>query len=344
MKFSDIPGQESLKNSLREYADSGKMPHALLIAGPSGAGKMLAARAFVQYIHCEDPQGGEPCGHCQACRLHAELSHPDLHFIFPIVKGKQKAEVSADLADRFLEMLRRYPMMPEERWLELIDAGNTQPKIYVREADDIVRADSYPAYTSRYKVFLIWLPERMMPETANKLLKVIEEPSPGTLFLLVSNNELQILPTIYSRVQRLHAGENRLEGDDLAADSEETPEFREMFQELMRSAYSIKPAKLKQLADKVAGFGREKIRRFLNYVNSQVRENFIYNLQHPELNRLSPEEEAFSRRFSPFINHMNVEDFMAETDRARIDVERNANAKLVLFDYFLIVITLLRRK
>ena len=177
MKFSEIPGQEHIKSCLRDYADSGKVPHALLIAGPPGAGKMLLARAFVQYPQCESPSGGEPCGHCRSCRLHQELSHPDLHFIFPVISAK--ADVSADLMPQFLDMLRKYPAMPEEKWLELIEAGNSQPAIYVKEADDIIRADAFPPLMSKQKVFLIWLPEKFRPETANKLLKVIEEPSPG---------------------------------------------------------------------------------------------------------------------------------------------------------------------
>lgn len=372
MKFSEIPGQEHIKSCLRDYADSGKVPHALLIAGPPGAGKMLLARAFVQYLQCESPSGGEPCGHCRSCRLHQELSHPDLHFIFPVISAK--ADVSADLMHQFLDMLRKYPAMPEEKWLELIEAGNSQPAIYVKEADDIIRADAFPPLMSKQKVFLIWLPEKFRPETANKLLKVIEEPSPGTLFILVSNNELQLLPTIFSRVQRLHAGAigeaemaryirdsygadaqtatalahvaegSLIRADEIASRSGENEEFRLLYQSLMRAAYGIKVATLRDLADKTAAFGREKIRRFLSYVSSQLRENFIFNLRMPSLCALTPEEEAFSRNFSPFVNHLNVEDFLSETDRARTDIERNCNSKIVLFDYFLLMIGLLRRK
>ena len=375
MRFSDIPGHEAAKETLRGAVASGHVPHALMLSGPSGAGKMLLARAYAQYLHCEHPIDGEPCGSCRQCRLHQNLSHPDLHFVYPIVKSdKPKRKVSADVADLWLTMITEHPTMPPEQWLEILNAGNSQPLIYVDEADDIVMADSYPPYASPFKIFLIWLPERMNTETANKLLKVIEEPSEGTLFIMVSNNELQVLPTIVSRVQRVSVG--RLSDADVARFIEtqyginhhdaqrlaavcngslntavevathtgESEEFLAIYQDVMRSAYSKKVVRLRLLADQVAAFGREKIRRFLDYMARMIRENFIYNMRQPMLTAMTPEEEAFSKRFSPFVNHANVEDFAAETDRARRDIERNGFAKLVLFDYFILCIILLHRK
>lgn len=356
-------------------ADTNHVPHAIMLSGPAGAGKTMLARVFAQYLHCRNPRNGEPCGQCQSCRLHEDLSHPDLHFSYPIVKNAQKKrEVSADLIDQWRDMLAKYPAMPEERWLELLDAGNSQPQIHVKEADEIVRADSYPPYSSDRKIFIIWLPERLRIESANKLLKVIEEPSEGTVFILVSNNELQVLPTIFSRVQRFHVGRleaedvarylqstygladfdarrlaaicegSLIKADELGGHSGEYAEFLSYYQDIMRAAYAKKVARLKQLAEEISAFGREKIRRFLAYMARMVRENFIYNMRMPQLSALTPEEEAFSSRFSPYINHLNVEDFMEETDKARRDIERNANSRLILFDYFITTIILLRKK
>ena len=375
MKFKDIPGHESVKHDLRSTVSSGRIPHALMLSGPAGTGKMMLARAFATLLHCSSPRDGEPCETCASCRLHAENSHPDLHFVYPIVKNKSlKRLVSADVADLWLTMLDSYPEMPEEKWIEIIEAGNSRIGIHVEEADDIVRADSFPPYTSQYKIFIIWLPERMRVEAANKLLKVIEEPSEGTVFILVSDNELQVLPTIFSRVRRIHAGRlseaetgeylrrrfgfseekamryaplcegSLIRACELGSHSDETEEFLAFYQEVMRAAYAKKVGSLRKAADRAAAFGREKISRFLNYMARMIRENFIYNMRMPQLTALTPEEEAFSTRFSPFVNHANVEDFLAETDRARRDVERNANAKVVMFDYFLMTIKLLHRK
>lgn len=375
MRFSDIPGQESVKDSLRRLKSTEHLPHALMISGPRGAGKMMLARAFAQYLHCENPHDGDSCGVCNSCRMHADLEHPDMHFVYPVVKSKTKGiYISADEAEHWVKMLRNYPTMPEEKWIEVIEAGNSQPVIYVEEAAEIVRADAYPPISTEKKIFLIWLPEKLNTDTANKLLKVIEEPSDSTIFIMVSDNELQVLPTIFSRVQRIRAsrysdaemekllkdcynfGEaeamrfaplcegSLIKAEEFVQESSETEEFLKMYQDVMRAAYAKKPAMLRKLADSVAGYGREKIRRFLTYMSRMIRENYIYNLRMPTLTLLTPEEEAFSSRFSPFVNHANVEDFMSETDRARKDIERNANARLVLFDYFLMVIILLHRK
>lgn len=375
MRFSDIPGHEDLKRNLRGLAASGHVPHAMMLSGPSGSGKMMLARAFAQYLHCESPADGEPCGTCRSCRLHRELSHPDLHFVYPIVKSeKLKRQVSADVADLWRTMLTDFPAMPPEKWLEILDAGNSQPSIYVREADDLVLADAYPPYASTRKIYIVWQPEKMQLQAANKLLKVIEEPSEGTMFIFVTDNELEVLPTIFSRMQRFHTGRlsdaeigaylntrfhftdeqarryarlcdgSLILADEFGTHSGESEEFLTIYQDVMRSAYAKKVARLKQLAELTAGYGREKIKRFLDYMSRMIRENFIYNMRMPQLTSMTPEEEAFSTRFSPFVNHGNVEDFAAATDRAREDIGANGNSKLVMFDYFLICIILLHRK
>lgn len=375
MKFSEIPGHSKIKEQLREMADSGQMPHAILLAGKSGIGKMNVARTFMQYAQCTSPRDGEPCGVCQSCRQHQSFNHPDVHFIFPIVKIKaQKIEESNDRIDLWKRMLEECPGMVPEYWLELLDAGNSQPRIYVEDADYIVRADAMSSFSSKYKFFLIWLPEKMNQETANKLLKVIEEPTEGTVFLMVSNNDADILPTIFSRTRRfnmLPVGEDELvryirtrygldemtamhlarlaEGsiarcDELASNSGERIEFREIFQNIMRAAYAKKPGVLKETGDKLAGLGREKLRRLLGYMAGMARENFIYNLRNPMLVSMTPEEEMFSRRFSPFIHYANVEAIVEAIESASRDIERNGNSKLILFSLFLQIIPLLHIK
>lgn len=375
VRFDDIPGHEHAKATLRQLVDSGKLPHALMLSGPSGVGKMLMARALINYAHCLEPHDGEPCGHCRNCRLHAEMAHPDVHYSYPIVKNKTKGIlVSEDVKPQWHRMLTEFPAMPPEQWLDILEAGNSQPAIHVEESQEIIRGASFPPYASTRKFFVIWLPERLRPETANKLLKIIEEPGEGICFILVSNNDLEVLPTIFSRTQRIRMG--RLErrdiekylqhrwhldentayrlaplaqgclakADELGSNSGETGEFRKLFQGIMRDAYSRKVGNLKRLSDSMASFGREKIIRFLGYVSSMIRENYIYNLRMPQLNNLSMEDEAFSRNLAPFINSGNVEALMEETDRARRDIERNCNAKITLFDYFLLVTGLIRKK
>lgn len=375
MRFSDLPGHEQLKATLRGEIDGGRIPHALMLSGPTGSGKMQLARTLAQYIHCEHPADGEPCGVCTSCRLHLELSHPDLHFMYPIVKSKAKGILtSADRAEEWRRMLREYPTMPIERWLELIDAGNSQVAIHVEDALEVVKGDAYPPISAEKKIFIVWLPERMNAEAANKMLKVLEEPSASTIFIFVCNNELLLLPTIYSRVRRYatprlsdreiesylrekyHFTEARalnyshlcegslIRADEFGMQEGETEEFLELYMKIMRAAYQKRVALLREIADSVAKLGREKMIRFLQYMGRMIRENFIFNMKMPQLNTLTPEEETFSQRFSPFVNHLNVEDFMTQTDLARRDIASNANPRLVLFDYFLYCIILLHRK
>lgn len=343
-RFRDAAGQEEAKRRLRMAVDSGKLPHALMLSGPSGLGKMLLARAFMAYAHCENPHDGEPCGHCRNCRLHADIDHPDVHFSFPIVKSAAKHYLTSDdRHDVWVKMLTQHPLMTPRNWLDLIEAGNSQPAIHVEEAQDIIRFAAFPPYATQLKFFVIWLPERLRPEAANKLLKVIEEPSRGICFLLVSNNELEVLPTIMSRAQRIEVRPTAVTSDQ-ALDREETAEFRQVFQTLMRDAYQRKIGNIKRLSESTATWGREKLTRFFTYMTAMIRENFIYNLRIPQLNHLDAQDEAFSRNFSPFLHAGNVEEMIAECDRARNEITRNCNAKIVMFDFFLLIVALIRRK
>lgn len=374
MKFSDIPGHEKTKDALRQLAESGKMPHALMLSGPSGIGKMMLARAFMQYVHCKHPVNGEPCGECQSCRQHLGFNHPDTHFIFPMVRNKaKKIESSQDCLEQWYRMLNECPEMTPERWIEILDIGNSQPMIYVTDSDNIVRADSYSSFNSKYKFFTIWLPEKMNPDAANKLLKVLEEPTEGTVFILVSNSEADVLPTIFSRTRRFnllpvsdedirkYASENFgvsaielhslvkvaagrfAKAKELATHSGEREEFGSLFRNIMRTAYAKKPAKLREIGDAASTMGREKLRRFLSYMTEMARENFIYNLRMPQLSAMTREEEDFSSRFSPFIHHGNVEELVSEIASASTHIARNANSKVVLFSLFIKIIPLLHR-
>lgn len=371
MKFADIPGHDATKQSLRRLADAGRLPHAILLSGPAGIGKLAMARALAQYVHCTNRTNGDSCGQCAACRQHESFNFPDMHYDYPIVKGKLKNPLSSDYYDNWKELMRRGLYAGNEAWLEVLDAGNSQPVIYVSQSQDLLAKASLSTYGAEKKIFLIWQPEKMNPEAANKLLKVIEEPFADTLFILVSDAPQLILPTIFSRTQRFRMSPLREEeimqmlldrgiepteaieaariasgrpakALEAAGHAHEPEKFAELFQELMRMAYSRNVKVLKDRSEAAAAFGREKTRRYLAYIASQIRENFIYNIGEPTLNRMRDAEQQFSVRFSPFINERNVEQMMKETTRAANDIERNANSKIVLFDLYLKFMTLLR--
>lgn len=372
MRFNEIIAHKDVTEALRRMVDNDNIPHAVMIAGPQGIGKTRLARAFAQYIHCESRSGGDSCGRCPSCVQHQKLSNPDMHYVFPVVRKKtEKLTVSSDYARLWSEMLRRDSYMDPRLWLEVIKAGNSQPLIAVSESEAIIGSASISPFRQKKKIYLIWQPEKMTAEAANKLLKLIEEPYEDTAFILVSNAPENVLPTITSRTRRFNlrplANVETIEamislGVDpavasvtgplaegsvsramnLAADNGESEEFGEYFRQIMRSAYARKIATLKSLSDRIAEFGREKQRRFCDYCLRMVRENFIYNLKMPQINLMTPSEEAFSQRFSPYIHHSNVEEMAREFSRAAYDIERNANPKIVFFDLFMQLCRLIR--
>lgn len=375
MKFSDIIGHEDAKRRLRDMVDAERMPHALLLSGPSGVGALALARALAQYIHCSHRRSGESCGVCPACLQHQSLNNADMHYIFPIVKRKSEGLIlSADYAPVWHDFLALGPYASWEDWLALSKAGNSQPVIYVEESAEIVRRMNLSNYAARYKIALIWLPEKLQPEAANKLLKIIEEPFADTLFLMVSEHPEQILPTIYSRTQRVELTRltdaevselltsvygvdpglapeiaSRAEGSmtraiELTGTGGEHDEFAPLFREMMRKAYMRDVKELRVMADTIAAMGREKARRCMDYCAVMVRENFIYNLQVGPLLSMDDDEIRFSSRFAPFINAANAEYMLDLFSTAGADISRNANAKIVMFDTLLRLIVALQLK
>ncbi len=376
MKFSDIAGHEDVKEALRRAADEGKLPHALLLGGKPGIGKMMLARALAQYIHCSHREGGDSCGRCPSCLQHRSFNNPDVHFVYPVVKIPNKKETfSTDFIDQWKQMLEENPFMPFEQWSEMIQnskTGNKRPQIYREEADALNASASLSTFKEDCKIYIIWLPELMNTATANKLLKLLEEPYEDTQFILVSNSPGNVLPTIFSRTQpylmkalsdeeisrcletdrgldRQTAYETaRLaEGSlgrafELADGAEESAEFAGHFRDMMRMAYARKIGGLRKLGDTLALFNRPKLLRFLDYCGRMTRENFIYNLQLPQLNLMRQEEKEFAHRFAPFIHSGNVERIAEEFGRASRDIGGNANAKIVMFSLGLLLCQLIR--
>ena len=370
MKFGDILGNERAIAQLRNLIDANRLPHALLLHGEPGIPKLALARAAAQYLHCTNRTDGDSCGVCPACRQHQSLNHTDTFFSFPYYnksKDSTKTSVCDDFIDEWREFLNTCPIEDYEKWLSLLKNENRQLRILARESNMILRKMSLSAYTSRYKVHIMWLPEKMNDDCANKLLKLIEEPYDDCKFILVSDNIKEVLGTIVSRTQRIElakpsaqtiaqhlvdhygidpqdalaiaapANGNVNQAEHMMETDNEIEEFHETFVGLMRSAYLYDTVKLKAWADEVANFKREKTRRFLKYAARQVRENFIYNLHQPTLNYLTRQEQQFSTRFAPFINERNVQTLHNEFSRADRDVQGNANARLVLFDMALTV-------
>jgi DNA polymerase-3 subunit delta' len=205
MKFSDIIGQEPLKQRLKRTVLDNRVSHAQLFLGPEGSGKLALALAYAQYINCRKRTPEDSCGECPSCKKYSKLIHPDLHFIYPINKTKEvddKKIFSKDFIIPWREFLIQnnyYVSLPD--WYEKIGIEKKQGMINADEADGINRSLAYKAYEAEYKVMIIWMVEKMNATSANKLLKNLEEPSAKTLFILISENQEQIIATILSRAQ-----------------------------------------------------------------------------------------------------------------------------------------------
>ncbi len=374
MKFSEIPAHESVKERLRNLVDTDRMPHALLLEGPAGIGKFAMARALAQYIHCESPENGEPCGHCPSCRQHQSFNHPDVFYSYPILKrGSEKDSISEDWIEQWRNFLNQDQWMDFKSWQSSLGNPNGQPVIYQSESAALLHKFSTTSYSTKYKIMLMWLPERMNGDCANKMLKLIEEPLEDSLMIFTSDRPRDILPTIYSRLQRIEMkrlptevvrdyirAHNDLSDADAAsiahlaegsilearrrmADAEEGQRFLEAFIQLMRLAYQRKVGALRKWGDDMAKLGREASMRFFAYCENMMRENFMNNLRIPSLVYLNSSEQAFSNRFSPFINERNVESLVREFTQARIDIRENGNARIIYFDLAIRVILLLKR-
>ena len=375
MFFRDIIGQEDIKKQLIKNVQENKIAHAQLFCGGEGIGKLPLAIAYARYISCLHPSEEDACGKCANCIKFNNLAHPDLHFIFPVVKKKNTKEiVSDDYIAEWRELIAKTPYFNLHTWLEEMGAENQQALIYVKESNEIIRKLSLKSSQGGYKIIIIWLPEKMNQECSNKLLKLLEEPAEQTVFLLVSEEPDALLTTIQSRTQRINIkgiDENDIkealiniyglqeqdatniahqcEGNFLKAIesislNEENKLFFDLFVALMRLSYQRKIKDMKVWSETVATMGREKQKHFLGYCQRMIRENFIYNFHNRSITYLANDEEAFSTRFAPFINERNVMEIMNELNEAQRHIEQNVNAKMVFFDFSLKMIVLLIQK
>lgn len=372
MFFSDVIGQEEIKQHLIQSARTGVVPHAQLFCEQEGSGAFPLALAYARYLNCEHPSDTDACGKCPSCIKYNELAHPDLFFVFPMVKKEKKKEVCDDYLPEWRSFLKGRPYFGLDDWLTAMDAGNSQAIIYAGESDEIIRKLSLRIYEASYRILLIWLPEKLHLACANKLLKLIEEPPANTVFLLVSEDPDKIIGTIQSRAQRIEvrtirseaitealinkfglsaddakyvshiAGGSFLKAMETISTGEETKFYLQQFIGMMRNSWSRNVKGMKSMADEMAGIGRERQKNFLAYCQHLIRENFIYNLQSPELNYMNPHESSFSIKFSPYVNERNVFNLMEELSKAERHIAQNVNSKMVFFDLYLRLTVLLK--
>jgi len=373
MQFKDVIGQDIIKQRLIQAVDEDRIPHAQLFVGPPGNGKIALALAFAQYINCPDKQHNDSCGICSSCRKYAKLIHPDLHFTIPVIKTAAiDKPTSGDYMTKWRQYFGEQPYPQYEKWMQLIADENKQGSIYVDEAKDLIHKLNQKSYEAEYKVSIIWLPETMNTNCANKILKILEEPPTKTIFILISEAEEKLLSTIRSRCQLIRVPKI-LDTDlqvaiaNIAQSTSSNPatiarlargnyfmaieimkndELRkynlQQFALIMRNGYARKLQEILSWSEEIAGIGRVRQMGFLKYCGEFLRENFLFNLKEPGLIYMDDKEQEFSHKFAPFINEKNVIYLFREFEKAYTDISMNGNAKLIFTDLGLKVSKLIR--
>lgn len=360
--FKDVIGHEKIKQRLLRSIQTGRVGHAQLFAGKTGYGSLALAYAYAQYILCTSPGTDDACGECPSCRKMQKFIHPDLHFVFPVVR-KDKSTVSDDYIDEWRRLLSRSLYFNTDEWYsEMGVEDNAQTAILTDESSNILRKLNLKPFESDYKILLMWLPEKMNPQCSNKLLKIIEEPFDKTIFLLVSEHPEQIIITIQSRLQHIQipplpreqirqqlikdkglsqekAGEyaHVASGDwnkalRLTDESEEQKYNQERFVSLMRMCWERKMLPVNEWVNEICLLRRERQKHFLHHAIRMIRENFIRNFGKERLNYMTDQEKDFSLRFSPYIHEGNVIILTEEFEKAYSDISRNGNARIIFTD------------
>lgn len=382
MLFSEILGQDHIKSHLTKSTDSGRIPHAQLFVGPEGCGTLPMAIAYARYILCGNT-GGENSDGNTACNLKFQnFSHPDLHFVFPVAPNREVKShpVSAHFMKPWREFITGTPYGSLFDWYKKIDIANKQGQIGVDEAQEIVKALSLKAYEGGYKVMIIWMADKMNIASANKLLKLLEEPPQKTVFLLITEDEDDILQTILSRCQVLHfAGlSEQVIADALVLNNAAEPAqaqkiahqaqgnynraqhllhkrddeypFEEWFVMWVRAAFRAKgnAAAIHDLiswSEQIAGIGREAQKQFLDFCIIMFRQALLLNYQAKELVYIEPTVAKFKlENFAPFVNGNNIHAIFKELSDAAYHIERNGNAKIILTDLSIKLTRLIHKK
>lgn len=372
MRYADVIGHEALGSKLRESVRSGRVAHAQLFEGREGAGALALARAHAQYLTCEQPSSEDSCGQCSSCKAHAKVQHPDVHWCFPFFKadGQEKA-TSEPHQGTWREAMIEGAYLGVEDWLDRLGADRKQLFISVDEALEVNRKLGLKAFHGGWKIWICWLPEMMRVDTANKFLKLMEEPTDQTVMLFVTEHPDRLLSTIRSRVQRIHVPSlsteeavhgltaqwgmepalaqsmahvtdgNVAQALRMARAGESQPDL-DRFSAWMRACWSRDGRAMVEGSEAFATLGREGQKRFLHYALHLVRQSIVGHFGAKSLVRLTQPEQSFLANFSKFIHHDNVLELRQALEDAHGDVAGNVNGKLVFVDLSLRVHRLLR--
>lgn len=377
MQFKDVIGQSAIKQRLIQSVRENHVSHAQLFLGPAGSGKLPLALAYAQYILCPNRTETDSCGVCPTCQKMQKLAHPDLHFVVPTATTKKvKTNPESDL---FMEEWREYVIQNQgyvdtSSWYTFLDVENKQGYMSVRDAASLLRKLSMKSYEGEYKIAIIWMAEKMRVDTANKLLKLLEEPPEKTVFLLIAEDAEELLATIKSRTvlvkipaiepaaiesalqtrlgcdpQQAHNAAMISEGNWLNAchsvkESEDRKFFFTTFQQWMRLCFRAAYSEIIDFSANIKTLGREKQKELLDYGLRIIRNALLFNNNLAEIVMLPDDEKKFNANFAPFVNAANLAQIADLFEEAIRQIERNGNAQIIFTDVSFKMVVLLKRK
>jgi DNA polymerase-3 subunit delta' len=370
MQFKHIIGQDAVKQRLINTVKENRVSHAQLFLGPEGSGSLALSVAYAQYLSCEDRQPDDSCGVCASCRKYQKLAHPDLHFSYPFF-AKDKNDTALTFIEQWREALLANPYLSLDIWRGYLDAENKQANINIAECHQIIKKLSFKPFESVYKILILWLPEYLDKE-GNALLKIIEEPQPNTVFLLVAQNQDQILNTILSRTQlvkipmlgyediKRNLMENHHQTELAAAEiaylssgnmtealamlQQEDKGYHTSFVQWLRLCYGNKGPEIMSFVDQLAKLGRENQKNFLRYGISFIRECCLIMAGAGSLVHLPPGELETAQKMTNVMNTAMAQAISTELEKAHYHVERNANPKILFLDVSLQIVKVLNFK
>ena len=376
MLFSQIVGQETIKKRLINTVVDNRVSHAQLFLGPEGYGGLPMAIAFAQYISCKNRTASDSCNACHSCIKFNKLAHPDLHFIFPVNTTKEVAKnpTSAKFIEKWRKTVLDNPYMSLGQWYGSIGIEKKQGVINKRDGNEVIKTLGLKSFESEFKTMIIWKPERLHHAVGPKLLKIIEEPPPKTLFILVAENQEMLIKTIVSRTQLVRfnkisedkltqallklgimdedklshavklAQGNYTEAKRLLMESENLQFHSKMLKDWMRLCYKRDALKIMGWVEEMAKVGREKQKEFIKYALSVIRESFLLNYTPRAKSVLLRGDQEFANKFSPFVHYANGDEMVDQLNKAYYGIERNGNPKILFMDLSFIISTLLKKQ
>ncbi len=342
MRFQDVIGNERVAQTLAAMADSGRVAHAMLLYENEGCGALPLALAYIQYLNCANPSNGDSCGKCLSCKQMEKLIHPDVHFVFPVNKGPKSSDdkpTSESYIKYWRELAIADPYFTEADLQKAIGIESKNGLIAVAEAKSIISKLSLTSVADGYKAVVFYLPEKMNQETANRLLKMVEEPPEKTIFLFITHAPEKVLQTIFSRCQSIRvlpltkeeAEQVRLRKPE--EDREEYNRFSDLFADLMNAIVSRDLMSALDCSEQMAALeSREKQKAFCTFASECIRKIYMIQQNMPQIADVSEDEQEFYSKMASSCGKSFCQRSVTNIEKVVAMIDRNVSSKILFCD------------